>query len=456
MTAGPWVRVASAFLVAFAGLLVVGGLVSASSWCWLLFVGLGIAAGAIAGRGRDLWLVLVAAAALYPAAAWLGLPRADVEWLHWFALTLVGACLATAGFAIGVLVAGRARERHADGRPPRQGRAIGWPLLVAAVAVGLVGFGGWVGYAAVMGSEELVHPGDTWPHCGTPASAFGWAYEAINYDQADDARLAADNPGLRDCTTWGSQAGDAVVTSDGVPIAGWYIPAANGAGPPGPTLLIVPGWKSHKSEVLKYAPPFHESYNLVLLDLRNGGRSGGTETTWGLREQLDVRAMVDWLVRVKGPAWIGAMGNSMGAATVLAEAIDDPRVEALILDSMHASLATSLGDGLEYERHLPAFPSAWAMVAGASMRVGADLTAVDPVRTIGRLGDRPVLLIHGVADMLDRPENSAERNVQAAREAGVPIELRYCDPGWHGHVIDECPAEWAAWAAGFLTAAMAR
>jgi len=456
MTTGAWQRFAIAFASAFAGLLVVGGWLSASSWCWPLYLLVGVVAGLVAGSGRGVWLVWVAAVAVYPAAALLGLPHVGVAWLHWFALTLVGACLATAGFAIGAAIAGRSGRGRSARTARAPGRTIGWPLLIAAIVIGLAGFGGWVGYAAVVGSEELVHPTDTWPHCGTPKSEFGWAYEAINYDQADDARLAVDNPGLRDCTTWGSKAGDEVVTSDGVQIAGWYIPAANGEGPRGPTIVIVPGWKSHKSEVLKYAPPLHEAYNLVLIDLRNGGRSGGTETTWGLREQLDVRAMIDWLVRTKAPTWIGAMGNSMGAATVVAEAVDDPRVEALILDSMHASLATSLGDGLEYERHLPAIPSAWAMVAGASLRVGADLTSVDPVRTVGRLGDRPVLLIHGLADMLDRPENSAERNVEAAREAGVPVELRYCEAGWHGHVIDECPADWATWATGFLAAAMAR
>lgn len=93
------------------------------------------------------------------------------------------------------------------------------------------------------------------------------------------------------------------------------------------------------------------------------------------------------------------------------------------------------------------------MVLGASLRVGADLTSVDPVRTIREVRDRPVLLIHGLADRLDRPETSAEANVQAAREARVNIQLRYCPSGYHGHVIDMCPAEWAAWATAFLTAA---
>ncbi len=139
------------------------------------------------------------------------------------------------------------------------------------------------------------------------------------------------------------------------------------------------------------------------------------------------------------------------------------RVEALILDSMHAEVITSFADGLQNEQHLPGMPTAWAMVVGGSQRVGQDLTSADPVRNIGRIGNRPVLLIHSRVDILDTPEHSAERNHDAALEAGVPVELRYCEapvdgsrPGHgHGHVIDDCPAEWAVWATGFLTAAMA-
>jgi hypothetical protein len=450
-----WLGPLAVWTAALAGMLLVGAWLSATSSCWLAYLLVGSFAGAIARGGGRIWLVWVAAAAVYPVAVWLGLPRPGVEPAYWVAVTLVGACLATAGYGIGALVAARlAAARRAPGEPT--GRGIAPVLLVFALLVGVLGFGGWVALSAVAVSEELVDSPSTWAGCGTPASAYGWTYEAINYDPADDARLLAVNADLDACTDFGSAAGDAVVASDGVRIAGWYIPAAHGVGPEGPTIVIVPGWKSHKTEVLKYAPPFHETYNLVLVDLRHGGRSDRSYVTWGLRERLDLRAMIDWLERTKHPAWIGAMGNSMGAATVVAEAVDDGRVRALILDSMHASLATSFEDGIEFERHLPGFPTAWVGVAAASLRLGEDLTSVDPVRTIARLGDRPVLLIHGRADGLDRPEHSAELNLAAAREAGVPVELRYCDTGEHGRLIDACGPAWAAWATDFFAAARSR
>ncbi len=423
--------------IALLGMLAVATWFADTSACWVLWILVGVAAGVVVGSARDIWLVGAAGLAFYPIAALVGLPSTKVTLLHWVVLTLLGMVLVGSGYIVGSVV-----------RRPGRRRA---PLLVGAVVLGLVGVGGWAAYSGAVASEEFVHPTGKGAACDTPASRFGWAYEAINYDQADDARLLAANPDRQHCSGQGSLAGTEVVASDGVRVAGWYIPAANGAGPDGPTLVIAPGWKSNKSEILKYAPVFHDRFNLVLLDLRNGGRSGGDLTTWGYRERLDVRAIVDWLSQSKGPSWIGSVGNSMGAATVLAEAVDDPRIKALILDSMHGSLATTMGDGIEYEQHLPGNPTAWAGVAMASMRVGADLTSVDPVQTVARLGDRQVLLIHGTADHLDRPEHSAALVLAAARSAGVPATLQYCEGGEHGHLVDHCPELWAGWADAFLS-----
>ena len=173
-------------------------------------------------------------------------------------------------------------------------------------------------------------------------------------------------------------------------------------------------------------------------------------TTWGVREQLDVRAIVDWLEREKHPSWIGGMGNSMGAATVTTAAASDPRIRALVLDSMHGSVEATFGDTIANERRLPSYPSMWAMMAAANWRSGEDIPAVDPQRMIAKLGDRPVLLIHGTADIVDVPAHSAELNVAAAKAAGVPVTLQYCVGGKHGQLVEACPSQWEAWVDTFL------
>ena len=140
----------------------------------------------------------------------------------------------------------------------------------------------------------------------------------------------------------------------------------------------------------------------------------------------------------------------------LVERLADPRVRALVLDSMHAHALVSIGDGLEVENGHPSLPGSWAIVAGVALRLGTDWTVVDPVRTIVQVGNRPVLLTHGTSDLVDRPAESADLNFHAALAASVPVALQYCRNGTHGAVIDTCPDAWARWVTSFLEGARTR
>ena len=444
-------RVLASFVAGLGGLLLVGVLTVGLWWSVLAWLGVGLVVGSIAGRARWVWIAWVSEAAFYPLSIWLGVTSSLGPF--WLLGALLGAALLTVGFTLGTTV-GWARDPRttASGAWRAMGRR--WRLIsVGGLVIALLGLAGYLGYVGATGSELFIHA----PHsadCATPGTTFGWAFEAINYDSADDQALAAANPDMSHCRSQGEPAGDTVVTSDGIHIDGWYIPAADGSGPTGPTVLLVPGWQSNKSGMLKYAPPFHDAFNVVLIDLRNSGRSSPTETTMGVREKLDVEAMVDWLERTKHPGWIAAMGNSMGGATVLAAAAGDQRIRAVILDSVHAHFVVTAGDIAEDEYGQPSVSTGWVIAAFASWRIGADVTSVDPARTITQLGDRPVLLLHGLADVVDRPAESAEVNFQAALAAGVPVELHYCAGAGHAMVIDRCPLAWAQWATSFLDAAM--
>ena len=319
--------------------------------------------------------------------------------------------------------------------------------LLAALAV-LAGLA-YTGYGVVAGSDALTHPAGN-SDCRTPLFRYGWAYEAINYDIADDAVLQRANPTMQDCASQGAIAGTDVVTADGVHIGGWYISAASGVGPVGPTVVLVHGWGANKSEVLKYAVPLHPTFNLVAFDLRHGGRTSPSATTFGVHETLDLRAILDWLERTKHPAHVAVMGNSMGGATALLEAGDDPRVGALILDSTHARAEDIIGRRLEVDEGQPSLPGTPAILLGIWLRTGVNLLDHNPVDAIPGLGARPLLLLHGAADVHDLPARSVEVNYQAALAAGVPVEMHLCPVGTHGKVIDACPGEWWRWSVEFL------
>jgi pimeloyl-ACP methyl ester carboxylesterase len=329
-------------------------------------------------------------------------------------------------------------------------RAIRRLAVVAALAVVayVVGFGA---YGLVFGSSEYLSGEPRSTACGTPGSRFGWAYEAVNYDLADDTALLAANPDPTRCATQGAEAGMDVVSPDGTHLAGWFVPKAE-PGSGGPAVVIVHGGKSDKSGMLPYAPALHDRYDLLIVDLRNSGRSSRADSTGGVREQADLRAMLNWLERTRHPSWIAVVGNSNGAATALAEALNDQRVRALVLDSMHAQVERQLGNVIVTEKGLPAWPAAWAVVTGVGLRLGEPLDSVDPVRTITMLQGRPVLLTHGLDDTIDRPADSLELNVAAAREAGLTFEVQTCPGAGHGQVVEVCAAEWASWVQAFLAA----
>jgi pimeloyl-ACP methyl ester carboxylesterase len=355
---------------------------------------------------------------------------------------------------IGSVAAAPPESRVAvQGRVGRTGRrgarriaALGLGLAAALVLTVGIGYSVYVG---AVGSDQLVHPTGN-PDCRTPLVQYGWAYEAINYDIADDAALRSANPDMANCSSLGATAGTEVVTSDGVHVAGWYIPAANGTGATGATVVLVHGFAAHKSEVLKYAVPFHATYNVVAIDLRGGGRSSRTETTFGPREKLDLAAIIDWLERAKHPVHIAVMGNSMGGGTAVLAAASDQRIEAVILDSTHARVEDILGRRAEVDAGQPSLPATPAVLFGIWLRTGLNLMDSNPINFISALGHRPLLLIHGTADLHDLPSRSVDANYNAALAAGVPVELHMCAGATHGKVIDTCPTDWGHWSVEFL------
>ena len=328
--------------------------------------------------------------------------------------------------------------------------------LTAALVLGLVIGAGYMAYAASTGGDYLVVAAATagWR---APAVQYGWSYEAINYDITDDSTLDERNDDLTACTDQGMKAGDKVVTDDGVRIAGWYIPAANGAGPTAPTIVLVHGFRTNKSGILHYGAGLHDEYNLVAFDLRNAGRSTRDRTTAGVLERRDLRAVIDWLVRTKHPDRIGVLGNSLGAATALAEAVGDDRVDALVLDSMHTRLRYQIEARVQQEFHHPAYPATWAVLAGAWLKSGVDVSSVDPEDVIARYDRRPLLVIHGTADTQDEPVRS-QAFVDAAEARGIPVELRWCADSGHnapaGMPADVCRVDYGSWLRDFFRRAL--
>jgi uncharacterized protein len=338
-----------------------------------------------------------------------------------------------------------------DPQTERRNRVTGWVSFgFAALLVVLIVYLGYVGYE---GSRQLTnapsHSGD----CRTPAS-LGWTYEAINYPIETDADLEAEvDP--QACSTQGAAAGVALTSADGTRLAGWYVPSGSESGPAGPTVVIVHGWGSNKSAMLDRAALLHDRYNLVLFDLRNHGQSEDAATTQGVREAADVEAVIDWVEAAKDPRSLALFGVSMGGATVLNAAETDERIDAVIVEATHATIASAAEARIDRAGYPLALPGSWAVLMGALVRTGEDVSSADAVQSIAQLDERPVLIISGGRDDTIG-ENDADDLLAAAEGAGSPADLKVCEEAGHANVLEMCPEAYERWVLGFLERALPR
>ena len=336
-----------------------------------------------------------------------------------------------------------------DPSTERRTRITRWvSFAFAALLVALVTYLCYVGYE---GSRQLSDAPSPTADCRTPGT-MGWEYEAIGYDIATDSELATPaDPTF--CTGPRVMAGGDVTVGE-VALAGWYVPSATGVGPAGPTVVVAHGWGSNKSAMLDRAAILRDAYNLLLVDLRNHGQSSEAATTQGVREAADLRAMVDWLEREKGPEQIAVLGVSMGAATALAEADGDDRIDGVIAESAHATLANAAQARLDGSGYPLSMPGSWAILLGTLIRTGEDVSSVDPVQTVRRLDERPLLVIHGEMDGSIGPDDP-QSILAAAVDAGSPAELRICLEAGHSQSATVCAEDYAAWVLGFLARVLA-
>lgn len=202
-----------------------------------------------------------------------------------------------------------------------------------------------------------------------------------------------------------------------VSLSGWYLPGQDSS----PHLIFVHGIGSVRSgdnAVELAARMVDLGYNVLLFDLRGHGSSGGDKVSGGFFEKLDVLGAFDYLVeRGVDPSRIGLMGFSMGAATSIMAAAEEPRITAVAADSPFADASDLIAR--EAARKTP-FPE-WMMPIFipttklmAKQIYGIDIGSLVPEKSVAELG-YPVIVIHGLAD--DRiPWEHGQRVASAAYE----------------------------------------
>jgi fermentation-respiration switch protein FrsA (DUF1100 family) len=189
-------------------------------------------------------------------------------------------------------------------------------------------------------------------------------------------------------------------SGDGVELSGWYIPARH---EPQGTIILCHGMSANRVEMLPWAAILWEhDFSLLMFDFRRLGESGGERCTAGLFERQDLLGAVDFVKSHPGMADLplGVFGFSMGGATAIMTAADDPRILAV---ATHGAFATLGGAIRQRCRHHfgPFAPLAERIVLAYGRRTRRFLFRpefVMPVNAVPRLMPRPLLLLHGERD----------------------------------------------------------
>ena len=216
-------------------------------------------------------------------------------------------------------------------------------------------------------------------------------------------------------------------TVDGLEIAAWYVPSANGA-----VIILVHGLGSNRGELLEMAAALQETgFGALLVDLRNSGDSSGSVTTLGLLESRDVIAGVDFLVgRTEvDPERIGIYGMSMGAATTLMSAGQDERLKAVVSAAGFTSIEANIRDSVQQLTGLPPVPFAPMIVFFGEYLSGMDINLVRPIDALQDIAPRPVMFVHGDLDGLILVRNAYE----LYEAAGEPKVLHIIPGAGHGN-----------------------
>lgn len=195
-----------------------------------------------------------------------------------------------------------------------------------------------------------------------------------------------------------------VTAPDGTALRGTYIENAE---PTNETVILIHGLFQNRSMCLPYIGMYRNlGYNVLLIDLRGHGESGGSHTDWGLSEEGDMDAWMQWLKAKNSHMKIGLHGVSLGAAMSLLYAGGEHGKDLafVVADSSYGNIID-----LGREKLLDAHADQWAIrgyeildpffQAAMWYHTGKIVSDIEPAQAVKQI-TVPVLFLHGSDDRL--------------------------------------------------------
>jgi uncharacterized protein len=231
-------------------------------------------------------------------------------------------------------------------------------------------------------------------------------------------------------------------TSDGLELAGWYVPSRNGA-----AVIAFPGRNGPQAQTRMLA---RHGYGVLLFDRRGQGASEGDPHAFGWEGEKDIEAAIAFLQHRPDvdPERIGGIGLSIGGELMLHAAAKTDALKAVV----------SEGAGSRSVGEFRKMPGATAVQHGVETMITAGLTLFSnspppPLMPdiVGRIAPRPVFIIwatHGVdTEVLNR---------EYFKAAGEPKTLWEIPDAEHVGGLAARPAVYERRVVGFFDDALLR
>jgi dipeptidyl aminopeptidase/acylaminoacyl peptidase len=307
-------------------------------------------------------------------------------------------------------------------------RSILWAL--AALEVLVLAYVG----ISVTAAESLMNPAPQ-PLTQTPA-AFGLLYQTVSFSSRDDH----------------------------LQIRGWLMPGLlpDGQRTVQRTLILVHGIPGNRSDSLVIqlsADLVRHGFAVLAIDLRGYGESARAPLSLGEFEQRDILGAVDFLR--SGPLAypllgrtrvIGGWGLSLGGATLLLAAAQEPALRAVVTDSAFAD-ATSVVRSRWEQQGVPSWLLPGALLAGRVL-YGVDYAQARPVAVVARIAPRPILLIHGTADTSVPIANLDQLAAAAAQPANAHVQTWKVPDAGHAQAYWTAPTTYVQTVVAFYQSAL--
>lgn len=194
-----------------------------------------------------------------------------------------------------------------------------------------------------------------------------------------------------------------LTAADGINFGAWHF---RQPGSP-QTVIISGGHKGQRQGALGIAVAlWRKGFNVITYSYRGMPGSDHVPITFGIKEVLELQAVIAFARKRIPNARIGLLGYSMGAVVSLLGAAGEPGVQALVLDSPFSDLRRLLIENVRTFSKLPGTPFVFLADVMFWIRTRSRMSACRPLDVLSTLEPRPLFFIHGGADDITNVNHS--------------------------------------------------